>query len=690
MNAPVKFDSEFAAAARHVELLTGSAATECCFRLLPDKPGAEARKLHGTATALWPEIKTAQAQGLGTFIVVNAGGDTDAEITKIRACFVDADGIPLPSAWHVPPGWLVIRDETHWHAYWPVDDLPKEDFTRLQKQLAAHYGTDPSVCNPSRVMRLAGTMHCKREPVPITLRQITEPWAISRSADDLRTGLPEIPIQTFVPASSVAPDVELDTPANITRARVHAKNYPVLREGIGDHSDDHAVKFANELGDLGVTENSCAEILYDHWGQRCGFDRDWIEGKVTSAYKSRQNALGVDAIGSTLESFGPAIERLALEHREPPQKPQPGGFNYSLRDPVADAARPPITYRDPGRLWPDSPGGTVTQLISGPKKHKTNLILAEKVRLMLTGARVLILPLEGQYGITTQRIPALVEYNGAEFDKLRGAQTGLEYLRGRFQVADVPGFALDNSDSVDALIKFANDTGQRAGLGGWTDIVIDTQHRAAGSLEENSATDARILWNAVEHIRHGVTHDGGKRCNITLLHHVGKDESRGGRGSSADEAAVDQVLELKSDKKTLTASVYVKARKDEEDGFTVPFKITSAGASGVPILIPITDEEYRQLSGADDPYSNTKIGAALTELKAVGSAHAVKTHALAVELLRQWGELPKDAAEQEAKARSVGNRLAEKIKKGLYRGYVAHAGGEPVKPYSWSLPEWDE
>src|SRR5690242_15291655 len=88
-----------------------------------------------------------------------------------------------------------------------------------------------------------------------------------------------------------------------------------------------------------------------------------------------------------------------------------------------------------------------------------------------------------------------------------------------------------------------------------------------------------------------------KLCNVTLLHHIGKDESRGGRGSSADEAAVDQVLELSSDKKTLTASINVRARKDGEDGFSVGFKIVSAGSSNVPILIPIDNEEYRQLSG---------------------------------------------------------------------------------------------
>ena len=341
-------------------------------------------------------------------------------------------------------------------------------------------------------------------------------------------------------------------------------------------------------------------------------------------------------------------------------KAAPGRFNYTLRDPVADAQRPPITYRDPNRLWPDSPGGTVTQTIAPPKKHKTNFILTELFRLMLGGARVLIVPLEGQYGVTTQRIPALAEYYGVELDKLRGSLSRLEYLRGRFHVADVPGFALDNPESVEAFIEFANHGSAEYGFGGWTDVGIDTQHRAAGGLEENSATDARILWNAVERIRNGITHDGGGRlCNITLLHHMGKDAGKGGRGSSADLASVDQQIELRSDKETMTVAAHVTARKDGEDGLQVGFKVELFGTNRFPILVPLSTDEYRELTHADDPYANHMIGAALKAAGAVGPKGAVKSAVLAVALLRLWGELPKDEAAQEMKARSVTNRLLQ-------------------------------
>ena len=150
------------AAKRQIEMITGSPDTAVSFRLIHDSDKTkDAIKLFGTLDELRPQIKAAQAEGVGVFIVVNEGGDCDTEITTIRAVFVDCDDHPLPSSWHVQPDFIVQRDETHWHAYWRVFDLPVERFRETQKRLAAYYKTDPSVCNPSRVMRLAGTLHQK-------------------------------------------------------------------------------------------------------------------------------------------------------------------------------------------------------------------------------------------------------------------------------------------------------------------------------------------------------------------------------------------------------------------------------------------------------------------------------------------------------------------------------------------------
>jgi hypothetical protein len=150
-------------ARRYVEALTGDPDTPMNVRLFHDNSTQHqlAAKRYGPIKDLWAEILAFQGQGYGAFVVVNEGGNTNAEIARVRAVFVDADGIPLPEAWHLQPDFIVQRDATHWHAYWLVTDLPVAEFRAVQQRLVAHYGTDPAVCNPSRVMRLPGTLHQK-------------------------------------------------------------------------------------------------------------------------------------------------------------------------------------------------------------------------------------------------------------------------------------------------------------------------------------------------------------------------------------------------------------------------------------------------------------------------------------------------------------------------------------------------
>jgi hypothetical protein len=169
-----------------------------------------------------------------------------------------------------------------------------------------------------------------------------------------------------------------------------------------------------------------------------------------------------------------------------------------------------------------------------------------------------------------------------------------------------------------------------------------------------------------------------------LLHHLGKDTTRGARGSSADLASVDQQMELKSGPDAVVLTV---TRKDGPSGGKFAFEIVHVGERKVPVLVPISMAEYQKLAGGDGPYSNSTIGNALRSLGANGSAKAVTSNVLAVELLRLWGELPKDQNEQGIKAHSTAKRLWERIAKGQYRAYLMSAGGEPVKPYRWYLPE---
>lgn len=195
---PREIKPTLALGARHIELLTGSADTNCHFRLL--RGAGFGRNLSGNLGALWSIIDAGQRDGWQVFVVVNEGGHTTAEIARVRALFVDGDGVPTPLFWHARPDFIVRRDATHWHAYWLVADMPKAEFKSAQRRLAACYGTDPKVCDLPRVMRLAGSLHLKdaARPLLVTIEgdECARQPRGARSAVELLAGLPETAVAT--------------------------------------------------------------------------------------------------------------------------------------------------------------------------------------------------------------------------------------------------------------------------------------------------------------------------------------------------------------------------------------------------------------------------------------------------------------------------------------------------------------
>ncbi len=119
-----------------------------------------------------PELTALNEAGAGIFVTINASteGRSAADITGIRAAYIDIDGTrPLPTAWPLAPSIIVQRDDTHWHAYWLVDESCCDEFRVVQKRLIAYWGSDPAIHDPSRVMRVPGFWHRKGEPQMVSL-----------------------------------------------------------------------------------------------------------------------------------------------------------------------------------------------------------------------------------------------------------------------------------------------------------------------------------------------------------------------------------------------------------------------------------------------------------------------------------------------------------------------------------------
>jgi hypothetical protein len=148
------------------------------------RPDPLARKPHGTLAQHHKALEALNARGAGVYVMVNEGdgkGRSAVNVTRIRSLFVDTDGAPYPDPLPLAPHIVVQSSPGRWHVYWLVYGLELAEFAPLQKALADLHGTDPSVNDLPRVMRLPGYLHCKGEPVRVELLEAHDRAPYSRA-----------------------------------------------------------------------------------------------------------------------------------------------------------------------------------------------------------------------------------------------------------------------------------------------------------------------------------------------------------------------------------------------------------------------------------------------------------------------------------------------------------------------------
>lgn len=184
-----------AMAARFLAALTGDCTHT--FQTFDDagkgRPGMN-RVLHGSFASQAKRLAGLNERGAGVFVMVNRGdgfGRKADNVTACRALFVDLDGAPIEPvlATALPPRIVVESSPGKWHAYWPAEDVPLDQFTAAQKALAARFSGDAKVNDRPRVMRLPGFLHRKAEPFQtrlVTCASGPIAWQELASAFDLR------------------------------------------------------------------------------------------------------------------------------------------------------------------------------------------------------------------------------------------------------------------------------------------------------------------------------------------------------------------------------------------------------------------------------------------------------------------------------------------------------------------------
>ena len=176
--------------------------------------------------------------------------------------------------------------------------------------------------------------------------------------------------------------------------------------------------------------------------------------------------------------------------------------------------------------------------------------------------------LEGEAGLSVRL---------AAFRTKGSIPKGIEFI-------DQPVNLLDTKDLRDLVQAI------RVNLMGEGIVIIDTLNRAVPGMDENSSVDMGQAINACKLIQQGV---GGL---VLLVHHSGKDATKGMRGHSSLHAALDAAIEVKrlgDDREWSVAKA-----KDGVDGKSHPFMLEVAYMGEDEDGDPITSCVIRPSAGA--------------------------------------------------------------------------------------------
>ena len=195
----------------------------------------------------------------------------------------------------------------------------------------------------------------------------------------------------------------------------------------------------------------------------------------------------------------------------------------------------------------------------------------------VTRVPALYIPLEGQAGIPN-RIKAWSKYCQLNPDWGINS-TNLEFI---FDSLDLRK-SEDRQELLSALKKRQWQNGV---------LCIDTLAQSAPGADENSSTDMGEVISALNKIQQELS------CLILIIHHTGKDKSRGMRGWSGTLAAMDFALECQGKiigAKTFERDLVMQKVKDAEIGKPIRFAL-------IPITLGVDEDGEKITSLTVRPY----------------------------------------------------------------------------------------
>ncbi len=543
-----------------------------------------------------------------------------------------------------------------------------------------------------------------------------------------------------------ASTVDLDLPVNITRAVDFLSRQHKLVDG--DGSDADAFVLSCRLRELGISDDYALTMLC-RWQPE--FDEAWWETKVANGYHYARNGAACHAAQPAAVAFREGLAQLEAEQEAVAAKlkaqreavaalaegMEPGPTRDGLRaflaastanvdlpglpdDPDDDEDdegegadkfdaiplnfydnTPPPTYWDPEyKLFPKIVGGSRILIAGGYSSHKTNFALFQCVNALREHptARVIYCAGEAHVELLQQRIPAIC----------KALKISRQELVGRLVVMKACPTLTDPCDV--ARLLSTQDAFAR-GADGDLIVIIDTLAEALTGQDENSTAVGTLAMRQAGRIKRRW------QCLVALVHHFGKDASKGSRGNSAFPAGADAVLELTYDRTAATVKVWVDKMRSGKDKREVVLGTvivdlnangTGGGDLGTMTVIPLTPEARQaavaKVAKAERNPHVAFIRAVLRDAGAVDEDHSLSRDHLAASLAATG--MPPDAVGDGHSKRAIAARAdwakrlptvkaqwKAKLHDGAKIGTEAKprraAFGELFRRLSWPLDEQD-
>jgi hypothetical protein len=292
----------------------------------------------------------------------------------------------------------------------------------------------------------------------------------------------------------------------------------------GRGGNNTAFQVAASILDKAISPGMCFDLMWEHWNPAC--QPPWDDWELETVIRNAAN-YGEDTEGGVKGFLAneDAFSNFVGQEFEPPPPAERDRIKF-LHD-YADGVR------DPEWLIPNMIPAMGTGMIYGESGSFKSFVALDMALCLAFGIPgqwnappvkndVLFMAGEGPVATGKKRWPAWMEWQQIEF---RGDH--------RFFIKDRVPFFTDSA----AWEHVKEDLGLLKAKPAL--IVIDTMTRLLTGLDENSAKDASMITNFMEQLARYY------ECFVLAIHHTGKDQNKGARGSSAFYANMDAVISMK-------------------------------------------------------------------------------------------------------------------------------------------------